>query len=789
MIRPCLRALLSHWWRNPVQLFAYLAGLALATALWSGVQAINAEARASYDAAATTLGEGQFDLLVPRQGDSIPQEVYVSLRRAGWLVSPVIDGRLGDVRLVGIDPVTSATGLRATDATTAPAAIASQTLLANAQTAETLGTLAQVTVDASIAPGVAIGDIGLVQKLLGRNDLSRLVLLPDQPLNQPDLASIVPDLRLQSAQQATNVAQLTNSFHLNLTAFGLLSFAVGLFIVHSTIGLAFEQRRGMIRTLRSLGVPLRILVTLITAEMLTLAAIGAGFGIVLGYLIAAFLLPDVAATLRGLYGAQISGTLELRASWWVSGLMLALVGTAAALSSRIWQIAQMPLLAGAKPRAWVVATASRFQMQSIAAVILLAATVPLALFGNGLLPAFALLGCLLIGAALALPALAARMLTRLQKHTVTPVWVWFWADTRQQLPGLSLALMALLLAVSANIGVSTMVSSFRLTFVSFLDQRLAPELFVQVENADQSASLQAFLAPRALEILPLFITQATIADQPVALYGVRVGQTYRDNWDFLAETAAAWDLVEANKAVVVNEQLARRADLWLDDLVQITPDLTLPIAAVVGDYGNPQGQVILSESLFQNLHPDLYPAQFGIRTQDADTLRAQIVTTTGIDDSAIIDQAVIKALSLSVFERTFVVTAALNILTLGVASFAILMSLLTLADLRVPQLAPVWALGLTRRRLGWLELVRAVLLAAIVVCCAIPLGLALAWVLLTIINVEAFGWQLPMYLFPLEYLQLGGYALIAAFLAAMWPALRLMRTPPSTLLRVFASER
>ena len=63
----CLKALLSHWWRTPIQLFAFLAGLALATALWSGVQAINAEARASYDAAASTLGEGKFYLLVPRQ--------------------------------------------------------------------------------------------------------------------------------------------------------------------------------------------------------------------------------------------------------------------------------------------------------------------------------------------------------------------------------------------------------------------------------------------------------------------------------------------------------------------------------------------------------------------------------------------------------------------------------------------------------------------------------------------------------------------------------------------------
>ena len=146
-------------------------------------------------------------------------------------------------------------------------------------------------------------------------------------------------------------------------------------------------------------------------------------------------------------------------------------------------------------------------------------------------------------------------------------------------------------------------------------------------------------------------------------------------------------------------------------------------------------------------------------------------------------------MSLEVFERTFAVTAALNVLTLGVAGFAILMSLLTLADLRVPQLAPVWALGLTRRSLGLLELLRAVALAAIVFVCAVPLGLALAWVLLTIVNVEAFGWQFSIFFFPVSYAQLGAYAGLAALLAAGWPALKLMRAPPSALLKVFANER
>ena len=787
MIAWCLKALLSHWWRNPVQLFAYLAGLALATALWSGVQAINSEARASYDAAAKTLGEGQYDLLISKQGNRIPQDVYVLLRKSGWLVSPVIEARIDDVRLLGIDVVTSATALP--NLANGQSAITYDTLFANEETALKVSMLANVTVDKSIAPGIAIGDIGLVQRILKRDDLTRLILLPNQPNKQPSLGMVAPNLRIQSAHAVANVTELTGSFHLNLTAFGLLSFVVGLFIVNSTIGLAFEQRRGMIRTVRSLGVPMRTLIALITFEMMTLAVIGAGLGIILGYFIAAFLLPDVAATLRGLYGAQISGTLELRASWWVSGMVLALIGTAVALSSRIWQIVQMPLLASAKPRAWVVATASRFRWQLIIAITLLFSTVPLAMTLEGLLAGFILLGCLLIGAALALPPLLGGLLTLVQKYTVAPVWEWFWADTRQQLPGLSLALIALLLAVSANIGVSTMVSSFRQTFIAFLDQRLAPELFVEVDTAEQSAALEMFLMNRQIEVLPLLSTQVVIADLPVDLYGIRVGQTYRNNWSFLDNTLNAWDVIERGKAVVVNEQFARRADLWVGSLVQVSRDLILPIAGVVGDYGNPKGQIIITERIFKDLYPNLYASNFGVRTKDAAQLRSQIVNTLGIKNNAIINQVGIKALSLEVFERTFVVTSALNVLTLGVAGFAILMSLLTLADLRVPQLAPVWALGLTRRRLAWLELLRAVLLAGIVFVCAIPMGLALAWILLTIINVEAFGWQLPMYLFPLKYVELGGYALIAAFLAAMWPAVRLMRTPPSTLLRVFASER
>ena len=91
----------------------------------------------------------------------------------------------------------------------------------------------------------------------------------------------------------------------------------------------------------------------------------------------------------------------------------------------------------------------------------------------------------------------------------------------------------------------------------------------------------------------------------------------------------------------------------------------------------------------------------------------------------IVDQTSLKALSTSIFERTFAVTAALNALTLLVSSIALFASLLTLSNLRLAQLAPVWAIGVTRRRLSELELMRILVLAAATAVLALPLGLVI----------------------------------------------------------------
>ncbi|MEL6523371.1 MAG: FtsX-like permease family protein [Pseudomonadota bacterium] len=799
-----LWAILSHWWRQPLQLSTLLVGLALATALWSAVQAINAEARSSYDAAAGLLGGSDLEELHPSDGDVIGLQTFADLRQAGWNVSPVLEGtfRVGDrrVRVLGLEPFTAPPG------TVPPEMVAQlqedpgtlfldRVVFAAPETlvlltgAEGLGSAQPA---ASLPPDTIVTDISVAADLLDRPDqISRLIVHPNQPPRQKALGQVAPDLVRQTRSAEGDVARLTDSFHLNLTAFGLLSFAVGLFIVHAAIGLAFEQRRAMFRTLRAVGLPLQRLLALLLGELLVLALVAGSLGIILGYLIAGALLPDVAATLRGLYGARVSGDLAFRPAWAAAGLGIAVLGTLVAAANGLWAVARMPLLASAQSRAWARTSAQAVLVQGAAGACLLVAGLLATVIFDGLLAGFGLLGGLLLGAALMLPLCLHGLLWCAGRLAKSASAEWFWADTSQQLRGLSLALMALLLALATNIGVGTMVSSFRLTFLGWLDQRLASELYVSARSEEEAAELRGFLAGKVDALLPIWSVDMRMGGLPGQIYGIIDHATYRHSWPLLEANPTVWEDIASDKGILVSEQLARRGGFRLGDQVEVEVGWPFIVVGIYSDYGNPTGQAVISNAALLNRHPDVPRLRYGVRIPPDQT---EAVTTALTDEFSlspgqITNQAALKQLSVRVFEQTFAVTGALNVLTLAVAGFAIFTSLLTLAALRLPQLAPVWALGMTRATLARLELARSVVLAIATFLVAIPTGLALAWALLAVVNVEAFGWRLPMHVFPLDWVRLGGLAVVAALLAVALPVRRLRRTAPAAFLKVFANER
>ncbi len=770
-----------------------VVGLALATGLWTGVQAINAQARSSYAEAAATLGQDR----LPRLEGTLSLEDFATARRAGWNVSPVIETRLpgSGLRLLGIDPFTLPPAGGTPDLTEPD--VLRGFLIGDIVFAapDTIPRLPEGLPEArpleGLAPGIVMADLLTAQSFAGRPGLTRLLVGPGGPGPAGDLAALLPGTRLVQPEGDGDIARLTDSFHLNLTAFGLLAFAVGLFIVHSAIGLAFEQRRVLFRTLRALGLPARTLAGLLAVELLAFTLVSGALGILLGYVVAAALLPGVAATLSGLYGAGVQGSLTLSPVWWLSGFGMAGAGMVLAGGGRLRQIVTLPVLAPAMPRAWARAQRRTIRRQGWLGVALLLLAAALASFGNGLAIGFATLACLLIGAAFLLPPILVVILDFGSARARGAVAQWLWADTRQQVPALSLALMALLLALAANIGVGTMVGSFRSTFTGWLDQRLASELFVTARDAEQAAEIRDWLATRADAVLPIVSTRVELVGAPGELFGMADHATYRNNWPLLDGVPDVWDRLAAGEGILVNEQLARREGLWPGTSLDLTAIGPLPVLGVYSDYGNPAGQAILGLATFDAAYPEAPRLRLAIRlTPDRVAPVASALSEAfALDPDQVVDQATIKRFSLEVFDRTFAVTAALNVLTLGVAAFALWASLTTLGTMRLPQVAPVWALGLTRAQLALADMGRALVLALLTGALAIPVGVALAWVLLAVVNVQAFGWRLPLLPDPAGWLRLGGWTIVAALLAAAFPAWRLWRMPPADLVKVFAHER
>ncbi|WP_240609778.1 ABC transporter permease [Billgrantia endophytica] len=823
-----LATLLSHYRRHPGQLAMLLLGLWVASALWSGVQAINASARDSYARAEALFTTG-LDRLERRDGQALTLNDYLRLRRAGLPVSPLLEGHLEApdgtrLTVIGIDPFTlpgdspfataGSTG-ELTDFLTPPwqTRLAPDTLTALGvmdRRARGAGPrladgrrLPPLVLAPSLPPDTLVMDIAAAAVLLDSGErLSRMVAAPDSLAEAPE------GLVLTRAATLVSPGQLTESFHLNLTAMALLALVVGLFIVQAALGLALEQRLAMLRTLRALGVSGRSLVGLLTLELLLLGLVGALAGIVSGVWLARLLLPDVAATLGSLYGAGVTAELNLPWHYWVGGVAVTLGGLFLAGAGVLWRAARLSVLGLGQSQAWRAGFRRQLRFMRLAGALVALAGLALWAWlarqppGEGLLAGFGLMAALLLASALWLSPLLAALLAGLEKLAHRrPLTQWALADLQLQLPRLSLAMMALLIALSANLGVSSMVGGFRLTFLDWLDQRLVADLYLR-PPAERFEEIDAWLAERAevAERLPTRRTEATLLEVeregltrelalPTSLYGITPGKALMPSWPLLATLAgreAAWQAFREGEAFI-NEQLAISEGLAPGDrLILGAPQGRegVTVAAVYPDYGNTRGEVLLATPQLTSRF-GAPPGSIGIvltaGTDDA-ALGQALTRRFGLGGDSLVDQREVKRIATGIFERTFTITRALSALTLGVAALALLASLLAQARERRRRLAPLWALGVPRAQLIGVQLGQLGGAAFVTGALAIPLGIVLALGLVEVINVAAFGWRLPLFLFPEEILLTLATAVAVALLATALPAITLWRTPPRALL-------
>ena len=330
----------------------------------------------------------------------------------------------------------------------------------------------------------------------------------------------------------------------------------------------------------------------------------------------------------------------------------------------------------------------------------------------------------------------------------------------------------------------------------WLDARLVAEIYFEAATPADARDIEAWARtqPDIAAILPVWRAKTRIGGWPVDVVGMTPHETYTAHFPLIDAAPDVWTALHAQDAVLVSEQLARRLGLAIGATLDIPTsrrDWRARIVGVFPDYGNPKGQLRIDHEKLKRYFDDASGVHYSLRVDPAATARVieNMQQRFGGKIARIVDQAEVKTLSTDIFERTFAVTTALNTLTLIVSGVALFASLLTLSDMRRARIAPVWALGATRRELAALEMARVMAFAAGAAAFAIPLGLFMTWCLVAIVNVAAFGWRLPFHMFPAQWLVVFLIALGAAFFAALIPVARLARVSPTELLKVFSNER
>ncbi len=782
-----LKALLSHYWRHPWQTLFLTIGLVTGVGLWSAVQIINQHAETSYRQAQSLLGAQANYWIRNRRDQGIEQATYIELRRAGFRqVIPVIElevstGAGVSISIIAIDLLTLPEDVFDTDQSTqdfstswlnfvqppyrawVPAELASELGLQAGEQLELRDgrLLPPALIRAREQQGRRVLiDIGAAMSLSGSNRFSYLAVGSIAPADLTRLRSRLPEsLELIENHQHFDLEQLTASLHSHLTAMSLLSFAVGLFIVFNAVRFSLWYRRTTLLDLRLMGCSLGDLFSAIVLETLVWSLIGSMLGFVLGVMLAQALLPGLGASLQSLYDATVGADLDLSPWTFLQAWSITLAGLVWALAWPLYRQLQRSSLESASTERMLDDEAVACRRLALAALLLAGLAWIAYPQIETATQGFAILGLILFAAAWSLPLVLAQAL-RLVAWLLPNRYLlarWMVSDGWSQLPAFRSAMMALLLALTANLGVGSLVDSFRDAFVGWLELRQSADIYLRVSDLDYrqleiSKTNASWLADSHHRIG----VSTRWGGRPALIRGADT-----DAPDSSVFPLSKWQGESAESAreswrkhpgkILINEQLHFLAGIQIGESIELQTDNGVQYYQVVGvfyDYGNPYYQFYLPDHVVAGNWSHYYSRGIALwlNRQNSEAMQQAEakLKQLGARPGDWISQAQIRKLSVGIFDRTFAITAAMNLLTMIVAAIALLASLLAILQERLPQFAQWRALGLRQHEQLWLVATPLLLFCSIVWLLSIPLGALLSWILIHKLNIISFGWSMPL---------------------------------------------
>lgn len=820
--------------RHPWQLALAVAGIALGVAVYVGVALANDSAQRAFDLSTDAVRGRTTHRLLP-VGERIPENVYSDLVRERRVsaAAPVIEaaaalgGPVGPrYTLLGVDPVEEIAfrdyARFVPGASTHFEALIARpgAILVPRSALDFVG--AEVGAETRLYVGGALHRVEIVGTVetLGGNADSELPVIADLSTAQELLGSFGAidriDLVLTSEQadalraapppgtslvvagsETATLEAMTRAFRTNLTALGLLALVVGMFLVYATISFTVVQRRSIIGLVRALGVHRREVLTGFLVEATVLGAVGTLFGLALGHGLAQGLLGLVLQTIGDLSFAATLNAPRPSASIYVQGAALGLGATLAAAFVPAFEAAGTAPDAALHRSRLERATETRARVAAWSAVPLLGlAAVLLLADRQSLTPAFAALFCVLAAGAACVPA-ATAVLMRIAAPVVGRVGglplLMAARGTTASLSRTGVATAALAVAVATVIGISVMITSFRSSLVAWLDTTLTADAYLSAAESAVLGSEHVAILANVPEVRGLSLSRTAILPTRFGELRLRAATRGPDGWglDVVAGSPSqAEDALESAASVVISEPLASRFALAPGDVLELptaTGDFAFAIVGVFRDYTLAGNAVVMGLETYRRHWADVGLTSIGIHFAagvETATGAAALSAALGNDRGLRVRSTEsIERLSLAVFDRTFEITEVLRLLAGCVAFLGVLAAALAIELERAREHAILRSIGWSRRELRALILTQTGLLGLAAGLAAIPLGAALAALLVYVINRRSFGWSMDLVITPTPLVLGAALAVIAALLAGIYPALRGSRTSLDAALR------
>ncbi len=835
--------------RRPLQALLLVLGVAIGVAMMVSIDLANSSAQRAFKLSTNAITGRATHRIIPSGPAGISEDVYYGLRRElGFsLAAPVVEGyvmidRLGGqpLRLVGIDPFaeppfrsyfasTSGEGFDGiVPFLTEPGAIiisdvlaqANDVALGDALALDLAGNEVPVHLVGLLQPaddvtsrglnGLVFADIASAQEILGMvGQLSHIDLMVEDAADLAEIEGFLPvGVTVETAASQQNaIRQMTAAFELNLSALSLLALVVGMFLIYNTVTFSVVQRRPMFGVLRCVGVTGQQLFRLIITETVILSLIGSILGVGFGILLGRGTVRLITQTINDFYFVVNVQDVELLPLTLLKGILVGVV--AAVLSSLV------PALEAARTAPQT--TLQRSSLESrvgrilpwlwLAWAVLTVVGIWLLSIRAGLVVMFAGLFVVLVAAALLTPPLTVifmRIATPLGHRFLGVLGRMAPRDIVRSLSRTSVAIAALMTAVSVIVGVSIMIGSFRNTVVQWLDQTLQADIYISPPSitanrvtgklpTDVVAEIRAW--PGVEDIVTSTGSDVFVSDFDRHIRLVAVdGDVSRGNRPYAwirDEGVDPWQQLSTGEGIVISEALALKENLPtpVPPITMKTKDglVTFPVLAIFYDYSSDQGTIFIDNDLYADLWDDRSIASMGLFVssgQVVEEVEADLQAHfDGRQELLIQSNQSLRQGSLEIFDRTFAITAALRLLAVIVAFIGVLSALMSLQLERARELGVLRANGMTVRQLWSLTFIETGLMGGTAGLIAMPVGFVLAWILIYVINVRSFGWTLQMQLEPAYFLQAFIIAVVAALLAGIYPSFRLGKMTVAAAIR------